>query len=203
MSATGLEEEENVESSAGGYGRGGQGDRGGQDGGDTGRLIEFLQDLDADLLDMINDPDFMPKDLRDSAASAYTAGGAPGIELMISMLRSPSQETIRGLEHHGLTGGQLDFKMRIHGLSRDRYLLFRPPLELDLDVTLGDPLGRPGTEPWADIAARDYLSCSDIILESLSGALGGAGATVIEIKKMIEWLKGAGWGWARRIFGIR
>jgi hypothetical protein len=188
----------------GSIGGGGTSGTGGAAGGedDAATLIRFLEDLDADLQDMIGDLDFMEEALRVRAKVAYEAGGAPGIKAMIDLLRGSWDDHFDELERHGLTGDQLRFKMTVHGIARDRYVFFRgaPPRRIQVVV--------PGFSvedqvPWADVAAKDYLDCSDIILESLSGALGGAGAAVIEIKKMIEWLKGAGWGWMRRMFNIR
>ncbi len=190
-------------------GRGGSGQTGGASGGqgddDAAVLIQFLEVLDADLQDMIADPEFLPEDLRALATAAYGAGGVPAVETMVRMLRDGWDDHFTALDQHGLTGDQLKFKMRVHGLAKAQYEAFRgfprPTIEV---VVPGEPRQRFEDQvPWADVAAKDYLDCSDIILESLSSALGGAGAALIEIKKMIEWLKGAGWGWMRRFFGVR
>lgn len=187
------------EAGFGGSGQGGGGPEG--DAGDDGlRLIAFLKTLDKDLQAMIANPGFMSEDLRALASRAYDAGGAPQVSAMIRMLERDWDDHVDALAHHGLTGVQLDFKLKVHGQARDLYLSPPPagpgPFVIENDGTLTDV----SSEEWADAAAKDYLDCSDIILESLSGALGGAGAALIEIKKMIEWLKGAGARWARRLF---
>lgn len=197
MSSTGLAEQQ-------GFGGGGQrsGRGAGDDRGDAERLVTFLKTLDGDLQEMIADPEFLTGEFRALASRAYAAGATPQIAEMIRLLSDEWDLYRDQLEHHGLTGVQLEFKLRVHGTARDFYLSPDPEVA---DFAIGRASvfrSRPDSQAWADAAAADYLKCSDIILESLSGALGGAGAAVIEIKKMIEWIKGAGWTWMRRFFGV-
>lgn len=198
MSSAGLSEQQ-------GFGGGGQrsGRGAGDDQGDAGRLVEFLKTLDGDLQKMIADQGFLDDNLRALATRAYEAGATPQIDEMIRLLTDEWGSHLEALTHHGVTGVQLDFKLRVHGMAREAWLSPAPPGPV-IVIIPGAPGQIGADEPsLADIAARDYLNCSDIILESLSGALGGAGAAVVEIKKMIEWLKGAGWRWMRRMVDVR
>lgn len=200
MSSTGLAEQQGF---GGGGHRSGRGS--GDDRGDAERLVTFLKTLDGDLQEMIADQEFLTDDFRALASRAYEAGATPQIAEMIGLLSDEWELYRDQLEHHGLTGVQLEFKLCVHGAARDFYLSPGPEVP---DFAIGQASvfrsrpDRPDSQAWADAAAADYLKCSDIILESLSGALGGAGAAVIEIKKMIEWIKGAGWTWMRRFFGV-
>jgi hypothetical protein len=163
-------------------GQGGGGSRrgSGQGGGERGRgaLQAFLRDLAQDLEDMLEGADFLSPDARVLAILAYADGPRAEVSRMIESLDSPTVEG--ALERHGLLGVQLQFKLQVHALSRRVY---RGPIVMDIAV-------EQDAQGAADQAAEEYLKCSDIILESLSSALGGVGAALIEFKKMIEWLKG-------------
>lgn len=166
----------------GGGGFGGLGADGGDGYGEDRRaLIGFLNTLDQDLEAMLEDTRFLEETLREQARRAYDHGPKAQIAYMILLLERGWLSLLPGLAQHGLVGPQLDFKLAVHEQSRRYYA--------------------QAEDAWAEPLAKDYLECSDIILESLSSALGGAGAAVVEFKKMIEWLKGAGWRWLRRLIG--
>lgn len=153
--------------------------------GDRRALQAFLSNLEFDLETMLAGPMFQSDGVQTLALSAYDAGPRGDIERMIEMLDHPECE--RGLAVHGLLGLQLQFKLTAYGYARERYLLAQTPISR----------AASNGEAYSDQAAEEYLKCSDIILESLSAALGGAGGAVMEIKKMIEWLKGVAgrFGW--------
>ncbi|GAA0651426.1 hypothetical protein [Brevundimonas lenta] len=151
--------------------------------GSGARLIAFLRALDEDLRAMLADDAFLEDDRRAGALAAYESGPAGEIEAMITLLESDWDTVAPEVIRHGLTGLQADFKLGAQEEMRRIY--------------------RQGEIEPAAAAAEQYLAASDIILESLSSALGGAGAALIEFKKMIEWLKGlAAKGW-RGLLGLR
>lgn len=160
------------------FGRGGGvGGAGGEQGGGEGdrrALQAFLQNLADDLKAMISEEDFLTSHQRGRALEAFAAG--PRDEVAEMIRRLDDREVEDDLTRHGLTGVQLRFKLGVHGFARRQ--------------TLGAIANGTISASAADVAGEEYLKCSDVILESLSGALGGAGAALIEFKKMIEWLKG-------------
>jgi hypothetical protein len=170
---------------SGGGRSGGSGSDYGDGEDDRRRLQIFVKTLGVSLVNFIEDPEWLTSDMQQSAFAAWDAGPADEVQRLLTMLETPSWTG--DLADHGLLGHQLDFKLRVFERAED--------LRLSAAAQVAD-----GTAPRraADAAGEEYLKCADIILESLSSALGGAGAALIEFKKMIEWLKGI----AAR-FGVR
>lgn len=153
--------------------------------GEGGRLIRFLIALEADILEMIEQ---LPEGMPARARAAYEEGVAEQFEEMRRRLREEWGRWLHDLDEHGLTGAQADFKLTAWEGARAEYK----------DVLRAQADGRD--EGWLEPMAKDYLEVSDIILDSLSSALN-AGAAVAEFKKMIEWMRGAGWRWLKRMLG--
>lgn len=176
---------EREQAGGGGFGRGSDGEDGRRD---RKRLQAFVAQLEDRLSSLILDPDQLSEDLLLMALSAWNVGPQRDARLLIEALERPDWD--EALIVHGLMGSQLEFKLAVveRAIVLDQIVATAPAR-----VAAG---GTP--ERAADAAAEEYLKCADIVLESLSSALGGAGAVLIEFKKMIEWIKGV----AAR-FGIR
>lgn len=151
-------------------------------GDDQRRLVRFVQTTHKDLRAIIDEPQlwFAPEDL-DLVGFAREAFGeiAAQFEQITAELVEGWDRHLEALRGHGLLGNQLKFKLAVSDNARNRYVE---------SVSNG---GRRA--PWFGILAERYLAAADIILESLSDALGGAGKAIGEFKKMIEWLLSKAW----------
>lgn len=154
-------------------------------GDDQGRLVRFVQTAQKDLGAILDEPRrwFALEDL-DLVGLAQEAFGeiVAQFEQMTAELMNRWDLHLDALRDHGLLGSQLKFKLAVSDSARNRYVE---------SVSNGDRQA-----PWVGILAERYLAAADIILESLSDALGGAGKAIGEFKKMIEWLLSKVWrGW--------
>lgn len=154
-------------------------------GDDQARLVRFVQTTQKDLGSILEQSrlwfDPADADLIDLARESF-GELVVQFEQMTKELIDGWERRHNALRDHGLIGTQLKFKLAVSERARNRFVE---------SVSDGERQA-----PWSGILAERYLAAADIILESLSDALGGAGKAIGEFKKMIEWLLNKSWrGW--------
>jgi hypothetical protein len=155
---------------------------------DQQALIIFVSTLEADLRTVLfpsgeSHSPIAAEEMAGLARDAFEPGVVRQFEDLRTQLTERWAEHQDGLERHGLLGPQLRFKLAVNELGRNRYV---------------EAVSGGNQPPWGwRNALERYLVAADVILDSLSAALGGVGAAIGEFKKMIEWLLADTWkrGW--------
>ena len=150
--------------------------------GDRELLLRFVGDLRADLRSIVFEQPWWddPEEARLAGFAREAFGDIAGqFDQLKNAIDRRWDFHIESLRGRGLTGRQLRFKLAVNEVGRNRYL---------------ERVSDGNSDPrWVGLLAERYLAAADIILESLSDALGGAGGAIGEFKKMIEWLLARPW----------